>query len=217
MNEFLESVKQKALHYIENIDNRKVFPSHEAINNLSLFNEPMPEKPTEPNKTIDFLNKYGRVASVASTGGRYFGFVIGGVVPAALGASWLASTWDQNAGIWVASPIASKIEDVTLNWLKELLRLPKSSEGALVTGTTMANFVALSAARNKLLKDSGWDIDEKGLYEAPPIKIIVGKEVHTTIYKAIKMLGLGNQNIITAPVDDQGAIRTEYYFVICTL
>jgi len=211
MDKFLEIIYKKALKYISNINNREVFPKNEALKNLKLIDEPLPVYPTDPIDTIELLDKIGSPASVASTGGRYFGFVIGGVVPAALGASWLASTWDQNAGIWTASPVASKIEDVALKWLKEILKLPGKCEGALVTGTTMANYVALSAARNKLLKEYGWDIDEKGMYGAPQIKIIVGEEAHTTIFKAIKMLGLGNQNIITVPVDDQGAIRADLF------
>ena len=187
MDKFLEIIYKKALKYISNINNREVFPKNEALKNLKLIDEPLPVYPTDPIDTIELLDKIGSPASVASTGGRYFGFVIGGVVPAALGASWLASTWDQNAGIWTASPVASKIEDVALKWLKEILKLPGKCEGALVTGTTMANYVALSAARNKLLKEYGWDIDEKGMYGAPQIKIIVGEEAHTTIFKAIKM------------------------------
>jgi glutamate/tyrosine decarboxylase-like PLP-dependent enzyme len=211
MNNIIESVKEKAGRYIETIENRNVFPSKDALNKLSLFDELLPEHPTDPVNTIEFLDKIGSDATVASTGGRYFGFVIGGVVPAALGASWLASTWDQNVGLWTTSPIASKIEEVALKWLKELLKLPMSSEGALVTGTTMANYVALSAARNKLLKQNGWDLDEKGLYGAPRIKILVGEEAHTTIFKAIKMLGMGNQNIIRIPADSQGAIRADLF------
>ena len=211
MNELIEFVKQRAIQYIENIDNRKVFPIDDAINKLLIFDESLPEEPSSPIDTIELLDRIGSEATVASTGGRYFGFVIGGVIPAALGASWLASTWDQNAGIWAASPIASKIEDIALKWLKEILKLPIKSGGALVTGTTMANFVALSAARYKLLKQCGWNIDEKGLYGAPKINIIIGEEAHTTIYKSIKMLGLGNQNIIKIPVDEQGAMRADLF------
>ncbi|RPJ73482.1 MAG: aspartate aminotransferase family protein [Alphaproteobacteria bacterium] len=211
MNSFIEFVKQKMIRYIEDIENRKVFPTNEALNNLSQFDELLPEKPSPPEDTIELLDSVGSAATVASTGGRYFGFVIGGVVPAALGASLLASTWDQNAGLWTTSPVASKIEDVALNWLIEILKLPMSIEGALVTGTTMANFVALSAARIKLLKQIGWDFEGNGLHGAPQIKIIIGEEAHVTIHKAIKMLGLGNQNIIKVPVDSQGAIRSDLF------
>jgi glutamate/tyrosine decarboxylase-like PLP-dependent enzyme len=211
MNDLIESVKQKAVEYMETIDKRIVFPSTDDIDNLSLFDEEFPEKSTDPIDTIELLDRIGSKASVASTGGRYFGFVVGGVLPATLGASWLASTWDQNAGIWAASPIASKLEEISIKWLKEILHLPLSCEGSLLTGTTMANFVALSAARNKLLKQNGWDIDKDGLYGAPKLNLIIGEEAHITIYKAIKMLGLGNRHITKVPVDSQGAICSDQF------
>ncbi|HJX37613.1 MAG TPA: aminotransferase class V-fold PLP-dependent enzyme, partial [Anaerolineae bacterium] len=147
-------------------------------------------------------------ATVATTGGRYFGFVVGGCLPAAMAANMLAGVWDQNAAR-ILSPVASSIEDVCLSWLISLLGLPPKSGAGFVTGATMANFSGLAAARHALLSREGWDVESQGLFGAPPISVIVGEEVHVSLLKALSMLGLGRDRVVRVPVDGQGRMRAD--------
>ena len=137
-------------------------------------------------------------------GRRYFGFVIGGSLPAALAANWLAGAWDQCPGLFAASPIGTVLEEVSLGWLLDVLKLPAGSGGAFVTGATAANFTALAAARHAVLERAGWDVEADGLFGAPPITVIVGDEAHPSLIKALGMLGLGRSRVVRVPVDDQG-------------
>ena len=137
-------------------------------------------------------------------GRRYFGFVMGGSLPAALAANWLAGAWDQCPGLFAASPIGTVLEEVSLGWLLDVLRLPAGSGGAFVTGATMANFTALAAARHAVLARAGWDVEADGLFGAPPITVVVGDEVHPSLIKALGLLGLGRSRVVRVPVDGQG-------------
>jgi glutamate/tyrosine decarboxylase-like PLP-dependent enzyme len=140
-------------------------------------------------------------------GRRYFGFVIGGSLPAALAANWLAGAWDQCPGLFVASPIGTVLEEVSLSWLLDVLKLPAGSGGGFVTGATVANVTALAAARHAVLARAGWDVEANGLFGAPPITIVVGDEVHPSLIKALGMLGLGRSRVVSVPVDGQGRMR----------
>jgi glutamate/tyrosine decarboxylase-like PLP-dependent enzyme len=140
-------------------------------------------------------------------GRRYFGFVIGGSLPATLAANWLAGAWDQNPGLFAASPIGTVLEEVSLRWLLDVLQLPTESGAAFVTGATMANFSALAAARHSVLERAGWDVEADGLFGAPPVTVVVGGEVHPSLIKALGMLGLGRSRVIRVPVDNQGRMR----------
>ncbi len=146
---------------------------------------------------------------MASAGGRYFGFVTGGALPAALAANWLAGAWDQNAFSCMSSPAVALIEEAALRWLGEALALPAAAAGALVTGATMANFTCLAAARHRVLVRQGWDVERQGLMGAPEITIVVGDEAHVTIYKIIAMLGLGRDRVTVVAADDQGRMRAD--------
>lgn len=163
----------------------------------------------DPSEVLALLDDIASPATVATTGGRYFGFVIGGSLPAALGANWLAGAWDQNASMQVMSPVAAKLEEIVLEWIVDVLGLPSGSGAGFVTGTTMANFTALAAARTALLKRAGWDVEEDGLFGAPPIHVVVSDEVHVSVLKALSMLGLGRSRVTRVPVDDQGRIRLD--------
>jgi glutamate/tyrosine decarboxylase-like PLP-dependent enzyme len=158
---------------------------------------------------LALLDDVGSAGTVASAGGRYFGFVVGGSLPAALAANWLAGAWDQNAALQVMSPVAAKLEEIVLGWMVDLLGLPSSSGMGFVTGTTMANFTALAAARTALLQGAGWNVEEDGLFSAPPIQVVVGDEVHVSLLKALSMLGLGRSRVIRVPVDAQGRMRPQ--------
>jgi glutamate/tyrosine decarboxylase-like PLP-dependent enzyme len=153
----------------------------------------------------------GSPATVASAGGRYFGFVIGGALPSALAANWLAGAWDQNAGLFVSSPIATVLEEISLRWLLDLLQLPAGSGGAFVTGATIANFTALAAARHAVLDQAGWDVEQKGLFGAPPVTVVVGAEAHPSMIKALGLLGMGRARVVTVPVDSQGRMREDAF------
>ncbi|HXT34747.1 MAG TPA: pyridoxal-dependent decarboxylase, partial [Chloroflexota bacterium] len=151
----------------------------------------------------------GSPGTVASAGPRYFGFVTGGALPAALAAHWLAGAWDQNVTLTVMSPTASQLETTALRWLLDLLALPPESGGAFVTGATMANFTALAAARHALLSREGWDVEARGLFGAPEITVLVGDEVHISLLKALSLVGFGRDRVIRVPVDNQGRMRAD--------
>ncbi|MBV9170371.1 MAG: aspartate aminotransferase family protein, partial [Chloroflexi bacterium] len=166
-----------------------------------------PERGEDAADVLRLLDEVGSPATVASAGGRYFGFVIGSSLPATVAASWLATAWDQNAGLVAASPVAAALEGVALRWLLDLLRLPPGSAGAFVTGATMANFTALAAARHAVLSRIGWDVEEDGLISAPKVRVIVGAEAHATLGKSLSMLGLGRKRVEVVETDRQGRMR----------
>jgi len=197
-------VKDYAFEYADNSLSRNVFPTHEAIEGLKEFDEELPVGPTLAEDVIDKLNKFGSPATVIENGGRFFGFVIGGTIPVSLAARWLADFWDQNAGMYVTSPVASKLETVVEGWLRQIFRLPDNVVSGFVSGTTTAVFCALAAARYRVLKQMDWDVNTKGLFNSPKIRIVAGMEAHGAVLKAVSMLGLGRDNIEWVEVDDQG-------------
>jgi glutamate/tyrosine decarboxylase-like PLP-dependent enzyme len=165
---------------------------------------PLQEEPIAPAQVLAQLDSVGSPATSASAGGRYFGFVVGGSLPAALAANILTAAWDQNAGMEANSPVAAYLERVCRGWLTSVLRLPPTCEIGFVTGATMANFTALAAARHAVLQAQGWDVERSGLFGAPQITVIVGEEVHISVLKSIGMLGLGRERVVRVPVDNQG-------------
>jgi glutamate/tyrosine decarboxylase-like PLP-dependent enzyme len=205
----LQAVAHRAEKYLQSIGDRPVAPLAAAIAAVRALAGPLPEHSLDADDVIAILDEIAGPATVASAGGRYFGFVIGGCLPAALGAAWLVSAWDQNAGLRIASPSAVVLEDIALQWVVEALGLPTSTGGALVTGATMANFTGLAAARHAILARTGWDVESQGLFGAPEIKVVVGEEVHSTLLKALSMLGLGRDRVIRVPVDSQGRMRAD--------
>jgi glutamate/tyrosine decarboxylase-like PLP-dependent enzyme len=209
VKELLAETAARSTQYLANIANRRVAPSPEDVARLEVLGGPLPNQPTDPAEILALLYNIGSPATVATTGGRYFGFVIGGTLPAALAANWLAGAWDQNAAMHVMSPVAAKLEEIVLAWLLDLLSLPAGSGAGFVTGTTMANFSALAAARTALLKRAGWNVEEDGLFGAPPIKVVVGAEVHISVLKALTLLGLGRSRVTTVAVDGQGRMRPD--------
>lgn len=205
----LEEAARRAARYLTAVDQRPIFPAPEAVAGLAAFDEALPEGPRDPFEALTLLDEVGSPATVTSAGARYFGFVIGGAVPATLAANWLAGAWDQNAGLKIASPVTAKLEQVALNWLLDVLRLPAEAGGGFVTGATMANFSGLAAARQAVLKQVGWDVAAQGLFGAPPITVIVGDEVHVSLLKALNLLGLGRERVVRVPADGQGRMRAD--------
>jgi glutamate/tyrosine decarboxylase-like PLP-dependent enzyme len=155
------------------------------------------------------LSEVGGPATMASTGGRYFGYVIGGAVPAAMAANWLVGAWDQNAAFRAMSPVAAEMEDVVLPWAAEALGIPAECEGGLVTCATTANFTAMVAARHALLKRVGWKVEDEGAFGAPEIEVVVGAEVHASMLKALTMAGFGKKKLRYVEADDQGRMRAD--------
>jgi glutamate/tyrosine decarboxylase-like PLP-dependent enzyme len=202
---------ERSRHYLETIADRRVAPADESLAALSQFHEPWPEHPTHPAEVIAMLDEIGSPATVATTGNRYFGFVIGGTVPAALAASWLASTWDQNVALRVMSPVAAELEEIVLGWVCEALGLPADCDGGLVTCATAANFTALASARYALLAKSGWNVVDDGMFGAPPIEVVVGEEVHTSVLKALNLAGFGKKRVTIVEADAQGRMRADKF------
>ena len=207
--DLLLNTANRAQHFLEQLDQRSVFPTPAALAALHEFDEALPTEPTDPAAVLAALDEIGSPAATATAGGRYFGFVTGGSLPAALAANWLAAAWDNNGGLSVMSPINAKLEEVAARWLLELLGLPATCATGFVTGATMANFTALAAARHALLARQGWDVEAQGLFGAPPLTVVVGEEVHVSLLKALSLLGLGHQRVIRVPVDGQGRMRAD--------
>ncbi len=209
IRDLLNSVADRAATYSETLDQRGVAPSAEALARLSELDEALPDSPTAPEDVLALLDDIGSPATVATTGRRYFGFVTGGVLPAALAANWMAGAWDQNSSSRIASPITVKTEEVAMGWLLDVLKLPPTAAAAFVTGATMANFTALAAARHAVLAKVGWDVESDGLFGAPPIHVVVGEEAHSTLFRSLSLLGFGHQRVTKVPVDSQGRMRAD--------
>ena len=205
----LEDAASYAVEFLEGLPERRVAPAATAEELRVEFGGPLPDGPRDPQLVVAELNEVADRGTMATPGGRFFGFVIGGSLPAALAADWLTSTWDQNAGLYAAAPAASVIEEVCGAWLIELFGLPKHASYGLVTGCQMAHFTALAAARHGVLEAAGWDVETDGLLGAPPIRIIVGEERHVTIDRALRFLGLGTASLRTVPADAQGRMRAD--------
>ncbi len=207
----LDEAAHRASAYLGGLEQRPVYPPPDALAGLAAFDEPLPTHAPEMGETLALLDRAGSPATVASAGRRYFGFVIGGSLPETLAANWLAGAWDQNAGLAIASPVATKLESVALRWLVDVLGLPADAGGSFVTGATMANFSGLAAARHALLARAGWDVEGQGLFGAPPITVVVGDEVHVSLLKALNFLGLGRDRVVRVPVDGQGRMRADAF------
>lgn len=195
--------------YLDHAFDRNVFPTNEAINDLKNFDEEMPLHSSNAAEVIDHLNQFGAPATVCQIGGRYFGFVNGSAVPTGMAAKNLATFWDQNSAMYVLSPLASKLETVVESWLRSIFNLPVNTVAGFVSGTSSANFCALAAARYRLFKNQSWDINKKGFLNAPTIRIVTGKEAHSTVIKAITLLGFGQDNVEFIQTDEQGRIIPE--------
>src|SRR6266566_2389577 len=206
-SDVLNLAADKARRYVRDIPERRVSPSEAALTALSELMEPFPSLPSDPCEVITRLDQIGSAATVATTGGRYFGFVNGGMVPAALAANWLAAAWNQNAALRVMSPIGAELEEVVLRWVCEALGLPPECEGGLVTCATMANFTALVTARHVLLARAGWDVTADGMFGAPPLDVVVGAEAHASILKALSLAGFGSKRVTIVEADGQGRMR----------
>jgi glutamate/tyrosine decarboxylase-like PLP-dependent enzyme len=200
----LEAAAASATQFLRGLASRPVPATAGAGELAARLGGPLPDGPSDPAEVVAQLAKLADDGLVASAGPRYFGFVVGGSLPAALAADWLTSAWDQNAGLFVLGPAAATVEDVAAGWLLELLGLPPTATTGFVTGGLGANFSGLAAARNAVLARAGWDVERDGLIGAPPVEVVVGAERHVTIDIALRYLGLGSGRLRVVPADGQG-------------
>ncbi|MGA8706401.1 MAG: pyridoxal-dependent decarboxylase [Steroidobacteraceae bacterium] len=205
----LESAQKRSASYLAGLEHRAVAAPPEAVAALKRLDGPLPAQGCAPEQTLALLDELVSPATMAMAGPRFFGFVIGGVLPAALAANWLAGAWDQNAAFFGPTPGVARLEQLALRWLIELFDLPPESSAAFVTGATVSNFTALAAARHAVLARAGWNVEADGLFGAPPITVLVGNEAHPSLLKSLGMLGLGRSRVVRVPVDDQGRMRAE--------
>ncbi|HEY2523090.1 MAG TPA: pyridoxal-dependent decarboxylase [Streptosporangiaceae bacterium] len=199
----------RAGRYLTGLDERPVAPGDAALAGLARFDEPLPEATGDPAATLALLDEAGSAATVASAGGRYFGFVIGGSHPVAVATGWLAAAWDQDAALPVMSPVAARLHEVVTAWLADLLGLPAGTTAAFVTGASMANTAALAAASDHQLARAGWDVQAAGLFGAAELTVVIGEYAHSTVVRALGLLGLGRNRVRRVPADGQGRMRAD--------
>jgi glutamate/tyrosine decarboxylase-like PLP-dependent enzyme len=207
LRELLTRTAELAADFLDSVESRAVYPQVAPDELRALLGGPLPDAPTDPTTVVEQLVAAVERGVVAMPSGRYFGFVIGGSVPAALAADWLTSTWDQNAGLYVGGPSASVVEEVAGAWLKELLGVPAHASYGFVTGCQMAHVTALAAARFHVLQQTGWDVNRDGLSGAPRVRVLVGAKRHITVDRALRLLGLGAPDVVAA--DSQGRLRVD--------
>ena len=205
----LRATTDRSVRYLETLGTRRVSPSDEAVDALRAFDVPLQRESIDPERVLEELDTIGSPGTMAMAGPRFFGFVIGGSLPVALAANWLASAWDQNTGLYNSTPATATLEQVALKWLLDVLRLPRDCAGAFVTGTTVAHIAALAAARHAVLERAGWDVEANGLFGAPPVTVITSAEAHPTLFKALGVVGFGRNRVVKVPVDDQGRMRAD--------
>ncbi len=207
----LNDAAARAVRYLEGLPDRRVQPDAEAIGGLSAWDTPLPDGPSDPAAVLRLLDERGSPATMATAGGRFFGFVIGAALPVTVAANWLATAWDQNTGLNTVTPATAELERIALGWLIDVLGLPQGTGAGFVTGATIANFSALAAARHTVLERAGWDVEAQGLFGAPPVTVVIGDEAHPTLIKALGLLGFGRSRVVRVPVDTQGRMRADAF------
>jgi glutamate/tyrosine decarboxylase-like PLP-dependent enzyme len=207
--ELLKRAADLALDFLDGLPGRRVGPAVSIEELRSSLGGPLPERGDDPMTVLEHLARGADPGLVAMAGPRYFGFVIGGHLPATLAADWLTSAWDQNATLYVTSPANSVAEEVASAWLLDLLGLPPTASVGFVTGGQMANFTCLAAARHEVLRRAGWDVEADGLFGAPEIDVVLSTDAHVTILVALQMLGLGRQRVRRVATDDQGRMKID--------
>ena len=203
----LERALQHALCHLESGNDRPIGPTTNLDQLRARLSRPLAEHGVEPTQVIDDLVRDAEGGIIGCTSGRFFGWVIGGTLPAALAADWLTSAWDQNAAIHACGPAEAVIEEVAGCWLKDLFGLPQTASFAFVTGTQMAHVTCLASARHRLLKRVGWDVEEQGLAGAPPIRIITSSERHGSLERAVRILGFGKRAVVALRCDSNGQLE----------
>jgi glutamate/tyrosine decarboxylase-like PLP-dependent enzyme len=207
--ELLRRTSELAADFLESLDERPVWPEATVEELREALGGPLQEAPRDPLEVVEELAAAAEAGVVGIPSGRYFGFVIGGGLPASVAADWLTTVWDQNAGLVAGGPSAAVVEEIAGAWLAELLGIPADASFAFVTGCQMAHVTCLAAARHAVLERVGWDVERDGLAGAPPIRVFVGGKRHVTIDRALRLLGLGSEAAIRVDADGQGRMRAD--------
>ncbi len=207
LGDLLNRTTALALAYLESAGERPVAPPASMEQLVADLGGELPAGPGDPAEVVGSRARAADPGLVVANAGRYFGFVEGGALAAALAADWLTSTWDQNAALFVLSPAATAAEEVCRRWLCDLLGLPPGASAGFTTGGQMANLTGLAAGRHHVLQAAGWDVEADGLFGAPEITVVVGEERHATIDRALRFLGLGDRRVTVVPADGQGRLR----------
>ncbi|HEU5490316.1 MAG TPA: aminotransferase class V-fold PLP-dependent enzyme [Gaiellaceae bacterium] len=207
--ELLRRTAEIAADFVETLDERSIWPPATVDELRAALGGPLPAEPSDPLDVVEALAAAAEPGVVGIPSGRYFGFVIGGALPAALAADWLTSVWDQNAGLVIGGPSAAVCEQVAGEWLKDLLGLPETASFAFVTGCQMAHVTCLAAARHEVIRQVGWDVEANGLAASPPITLITGSRKHVTVDRALRLLGLGSEGTRRVDVDTHGRMRPD--------
>jgi len=207
--DLFQQAQAYATSYMDTIAKRPVFPDSETLKKMQVFKEPLPDLPCSGLEIVEQLHKYGSPATVAQTGGRYFGFVNGATIPAAQAVQSLTAVWDQNAALYLMSPIASYLESICQQWLIELFDLPKQTVAGLLSGSSSATLSGLAAARFALLDKQGWNVNNDGLAGAPVLRIVLSEQAHSSVFKALAILGFGKNQLELIEDDEQGRMRTD--------
>ncbi|HEY8324390.1 MAG: pyridoxal phosphate-dependent decarboxylase family protein [Ktedonobacterales bacterium] len=210
MRDLLLDAATRASRYLDALPERASAPDPAAIERLGELDIKLPEEPTPDDAVLAELDSHSG-ATMAMAGPRFFGFVIGGALPATVAANWLATTWDQNTAFASVTPLTARLETVAARWLIDLLGLPEETGVGFVTGATMANMSCLVAARHAVLQAAGWDVEAEGMFGAPPVTVIVGDEAHPSLMKALGLAGFGRNRVTRVPVDDQGRMRADAF------
>ena len=205
----LSRISDLARQFLDTLPHRPVGAPGDLFSLRRALGGVLPAGGADPAAVIEHLAAAAEAGLVASAGPRYFGFVIGGSLPAALAADWLATVWDQDAGLYACGPAAAVVEEVAAGWLLDLFALPPAASVGFVTGGQMANFTGLAAGRHAVLDRAGWDVEEDGLIGAPAVNVVIGEEAHVTILTALRMLGLGSRRVVRVAADGQGRIRLD--------
>src|SRR6267378_625841 len=205
----LEAALGHALSHLDNLDSLPVGATASLDTLRTRLVKPLADDGVPPAQVVAELVRDVEVGIIGSAGGRFYAWVVGGALPAALAADWLTAAWDQNAGLYAAGPAAAVVEEVAGAWIKDILGLPARASFALVTGCQMAHVTCLASARHALLATRGWDVAQKGLYGALPIRLLTTREGHGSVDRAIRLLGLGRRQVVELPTDAEGRLRVD--------
>jgi glutamate/tyrosine decarboxylase-like PLP-dependent enzyme len=205
----LDAAFDQAVNHLESLDQTSVAATVDLATLRARINKPLVRSGVAPEQVIRELNADVAGGLLGSAGGRFFGWVIGGALPAAVGADWLTSAWQQNSALYACSPAAAVVEETVGVWLKDILGLPPAASFALVTGCQMAHVTCLAAARHALLRNRNWDVESQGMFGAPPIRILSSTECHGSFERAVRLLGFGQSHVKLLPADDQGRLIPE--------
>ena len=207
--ELLHRTAEIAGDILDGLDERPVFPALPLDEIRTALGGPLPDQPTDALEVVELLAREVDKGVVATAGPRYFGYVTGGALPATIGADWLTTIWDQCAGLGPLGPSVAVVEEITGDWLKDVLGLPQVASFALTTGCQMAHVTGLAAARHAVLEQHGWDVREAGLAGSPPISVVVGRLRHVTVDRALRLLGIGTSQLVVVPADSQGRMEPD--------